>query len=45
MAITSVQNDRSEGLLPLQERFVSRLQPFDRPFGFDQFFQRRVREP
>ncbi len=37
MAITSVQNARSEGLLPLQGRFGSRLQPFDRPFGFDQF--------
>ncbi len=37
MAITSFQNARREGLLPLQGRFETRLQPFDRPIGFDQF--------
>jgi hypothetical protein len=37
MAITAIQNDPRKGSLPLQGRFGSRLQPFDRPLGFDQF--------
>ena len=37
MAIIEVQNGRREGSLPLQGYFGSRLRPFDRPLGFDQF--------
>ena len=37
MAIIEVQNGRREGSLPLQGYFGSRLQPFVRPLGFDQF--------
>ena len=37
MAIIEVQNGRCEGSLPLQGYFGSRLQPFVRPLGFDQF--------
>ena len=37
MAIIEVQNGRREGSSPLQGCFGSRLQPFVRPLGFDQF--------
>ena len=37
MAMIEVQNGRREGSLPLQGYFGSRLKPFVRPLGFDQF--------